>query len=132
MIGCTPECSCGLSTVPGADNEPCRRCGLLPSISPPPTTTPAPTATTTPKPTDVITSTPEPTKKPTDAPGACKACKKIADYNCDEEVDGLDYSYWKQEFVDKKQHDGKWEASHICSEVVGPEDYSAWRNNYLK
>jgi len=62
---------------------------------------------------------------------ACPPCKAIGDYSCDGTVNGLDYSWWKQEFVDKLKHDGKWEASYTCSEVVGPEDFSAWRNSYL-
>jgi hypothetical protein len=62
---------------------------------------------------------------------ACPRCKSIGDYNCDGKVNGLDYSWWKQEFIDKVQHDGKWEASHICK-TVSSEDYSVWRYNYLK
>lgn len=61
----------------------------------------------------------------------CGDDKKMGDYNNDGEVNGLNYSYWKQEFVDKIQHDGRWEASHVCGDGVTPEDYSVWRYNYL-
>jgi len=62
---------------------------------------------------------------------SCPSCKSIGDYNCDGIVNGLDYTWWKQEFVDKLQHEGKWQASHICSLTVSSEDYSRWRFNYL-
>jgi hypothetical protein len=65
-------------------------------------------------------------------PSECGDCKKVGDYDCDGTVNGLDYSWWKQEFVDKVQHDGKWEASHVCGDEVVPEDYSVWRYNYLE
>jgi subtilisin family serine protease len=61
----------------------------------------------------------------------CKECKKKGDYNCDGKVNGLDYSWWKQEFIDKVQHGGKWEASSTCT-AVSLDDYSVWRDNYLK
>jgi len=60
----------------------------------------------------------------------CK--KKNGDYNGDGKVDGLDYSWWKQEFVDKLSHDGKWEAIPDCSGEVTTEGYSVWRYNYLE
>jgi len=61
----------------------------------------------------------------------CLSCKAVGDYNCDGVVNGLDYTWWKQEFVDKLQHEGKWQASHDCSEKITSEDYSRWRYNYL-
>jgi thermitase len=84
-----------------------------------PTSTPSPTLTPT------LTLTPTPTVP------VCPVCKSKGDYNCDGNVNGLDYSWWKQEFVDKILHDGKWEASSDCT-VVSLDDYSVWRDNYLK
>jgi len=88
--------------------------------------------TALPKPTDVITDTPvvTDTPEPTEVP-TCPSCKAVGDYNCDGVVNGLDYTWWKQEFVDKLQHEGKWQASHDCSEKITSEDYSRWRYNYL-
>ena len=60
----------------------------------------------------------------------CTKSKKNGDYNGDGTVNGLDYSWWKQEFVDKIQHEGKWEASPDCSEEITNEGYSVWRYNY--
>ena len=152
LIGCIPECSCGPRTIPGANNDACIRCSVVtPPISAPPVPicTPIPCAgvlvckkeggcpggcgieCVIPEITDTITETPEPTKKPTEIPISCAVCKQIGDYNCDEVVNGIDYTWWKQEFVDKLQHEGKWQASHDCSDKVTPEDYSRWRYNYL-
>jgi len=68
----------------------------------------------------------------TPTPPSCPSCKGIGDYSCDGKVDGLDYSWWKQEFVDKTKHDGKWQASSTCKETISSDDFSAWRINYLK
>jgi hypothetical protein len=81
--------------------------------------------------TPVPTLTPSPTLTPIPTEITCPACKSKGDYNCDGKVNGLDYSWWKQEFIDKVQHGGKWEASSDCT-VVSLDDYSVWRDNYLK
>ena len=75
---------------------------------------------------------PSPTLTPIPTVPTCPVCKGIGDYNCDGKVDGLDYSWWKQEFVDKIQHGGQWTASRNCSATVSLDDFSAWRINYLK
>lgn len=82
--------------------------------------------------TPTITNTPTPTLTLTPTPPSCPSCKANGDYNCDGTVNGLDYSWWKQEFVDKIQHGGKWTASRTCSGTVTTEDFSAWRDGYLK
>jgi hypothetical protein len=79
-----------------------------------------------------VTSTPTPSVTVTPTPPSCLLCKKNGDYNCDGTVNGLDYSWWKQGFVDKVQHGGKWQASSTCSGTITPEDFSAWRDSYLK
>jgi hypothetical protein len=124
MIGCLPDCSCGRSSLPGADNNLCLPCEEMPEPTPP-------GATLTPYPSISPTITPSPTLTPIPTEITCPACKSKGDYNCDGKVNGLDYSWWKQEFIDKVQHGGKWEASSDCT-VVSLDDYSVWRDNYLK
>jgi len=62
----------------------------------------------------------------------CSDAKKMGDYNNDGNINGLDYTWWKQEFVDKIQHEGKWEATPDCSDKVTSLGYSVWRYNYLR
>jgi len=73
-----------------------------------------------------------PLETPTPSKKICIEEKKTGDYNGDGNIDGLDYTWWKQEFVDKIQHEGKWEATPDCSDKVTSLGYSVWRYNYLR
>lgn len=100
------------------------------------TTVPTPTRINTP--TTAKTSTP--TKTPTMVPSPTKAVRncveqrKIADANCDGEVDILDYSVWYKQFYDGGKGDvvkSNWEAdftgiSGTPDGKVDVYDYSMW------
>ncbi len=57
--------------------------------------------------------------------------KSKADANCDGFTNGLDYSAWRKENIDKVKTNGRWEADFNCDNVVNGYDYSAWRKYYI-
>jgi hypothetical protein len=92
------------------------------------TFTPTPTRTPTPtSPQDQPTNTPTFTPAPTLTPACAK--KTLGDANCDEKIDGIDYSMWLNRQCNSGCSAENLKADFNLDNKVNDDDYSIWFNN---
>jgi hypothetical protein len=104
----------------------------LPNNTLTPTRTPTPTPTITPTPTSPQsqpTNTPTPTFTPTPTLTSACAKKTLGDVNCDEKIDGIDYSMWLNRQCNSGCMAENLKADFNLDNKVNDDDYSIWFNN---